>query len=165
MNFRLFQYALPAPPLLEDLNAYLAAHRVASVAQHLVPAAGGTSLVFIVQTVGEAPARAPGTGAAKTDYREQLSTEDFELFNRLRDERKKWAEAEAVPVYTIFSNAQLAAMVQKRVRSTTDLEAIEGIGPARVAKYGERLLAVLVTPEARATHGAAAGNESAEARA
>lgn len=52
MNHRIFQYALPAPPLLEDLNAYLGTQRVASVAQHVVPAAGGTMLMFVVQTVG-----------------------------------------------------------------------------------------------------------------
>jgi superfamily II DNA helicase RecQ len=77
------------------------------------------------------------------DYREQLSAEEFAVFSRLRDERKKWAEAEGVPVYTIFTNAQLAAMVRQRVTTAAALGGIDGIGPARVAKYGDRLLAVL----------------------
>lgn len=144
MNYRVFQYALPAPPLLEDLNAYLGTQRVASVAQHLVPAAGGTMLVFVVQTVGTGPALTTGSGGVnKIDYRETLTAADFAVFTRLRDERKKWAEAEGVPIYTIFSNAQLAAMVQQRVRTPTELGAVEGVGSARVEKYGGRVLAIL----------------------
>lgn len=140
MNFRVFQYVLPAPATLDDLNSYLAAHRVASVSQHLVPVTGGTLLVFIVETVGAAPAVVEGGGLGKVDYREKLGSEDFALFSRLRDERKRWAETEGVPVYTVFTNAQLAAMAQKRPRSAAELAAVEGIGPARIEKYGARLL-------------------------
>lgn len=50
MNYRAFQYPLPAPPELEELNAYLAAHRVASVTQHLAATSGGSMLVFVVET-------------------------------------------------------------------------------------------------------------------
>jgi hypothetical protein len=58
MTYRLFQYPLPGPPELEDLNSYLASHRVAAVTQHLVQTASGAMLVFIVQTVqGEAPGK------------------------------------------------------------------------------------------------------------
>jgi superfamily II DNA helicase RecQ len=77
------------------------------------------------------------------DYREELDAARFAVFSRLRAERKKWADAEGVPVYTIFSNAQLAEMVKRGVRTTAELEAIEGVGPARVGKSGERLLLVL----------------------
>ena len=53
------------------------------------------------------------------------------------------AETEAVPIYTIFSNAQLAEMVKRRVQTAADLGRIEGIGKARLEKYGARLLAIL----------------------
>jgi hypothetical protein len=73
MTYRLFQYPLPGPPELEDLNSYLASHRVAAVTQHLVQTASGAMLVFIVQTVqGEAPGKKPEP-QAKIDYREVLS--------------------------------------------------------------------------------------------
>ena len=150
MNYRLFQYSLPAPPELEDLNAFLGTQRVAAVTHHLAAIAGGTMLVFVVETVGAAVG-GPGIGAAgKVDYREQLSTAEFAVFSRLRDERKKWAEAEGVPVYTVFTNAQLAEMVKRRVRSAADLAKLEGLGPARMEKYAVRLLALLsdLPPEA-----------------
>jgi superfamily II DNA helicase RecQ len=143
MNYRVFQYPLPAPPELEDLNAYLASHRVAAVTQHLVQAEGGAMLVFIVQTVaGEAPGKGRSP-EARTDYREVLNAEDFQVFSRLRDERKKIAEAEGVPVYAIFTNAQLAEMVTRKVCTPADMGGIEGIGKARVEKHAARLLTIL----------------------
>jgi superfamily II DNA helicase RecQ len=143
MNYRVFQYPLPAPPELEDLNAFLRTQRVAAVTQHLASTAGGTMLVFVVETVGTASASPAAGLQPRTDYREQLSTAEFSIFSRLRDERKKWAEAEGVPVYTVFTNAQLAEMVKRRIRSAAELGKIDGVGPARLEKYGARLLAVL----------------------
>ncbi len=57
--------------------------------------------------------------------------------------RKAIAQAEAVPVYTIFTNDQLAQMVQGRLAAKADLEKITGLGDARIEKYGERMLAIL----------------------
>ena len=39
MNYRVFQYPLPTPPELDELNAYLANERVASVV-HRSPVVG-----------------------------------------------------------------------------------------------------------------------------
>ncbi|HEY3856314.1 MAG TPA: HRDC domain-containing protein [Verrucomicrobiae bacterium] len=143
MNYRLFQYPLPAPPELEDLNTFLRAQRVAAVTHHLAPTAGGTMLVFIVETVGDSSGRPNSPLPPKTDYRDQLSSAEFSIFSQLRDERKKWANAEGVPVYVVFTNEQLAEMVKRRVRSAAELGKIDGIGPARLEKYGVRLLALL----------------------
>jgi superfamily II DNA helicase RecQ len=146
MPFRLFQYPLPASPELEDLNAFLASHRVAAVTQHLVPTPGGGMLVFIVETAGSAASKPATPGGPKVDYREQLEPDDFARFNRLRDERKKWAEAEGLPVYTVFTNAQLASMARGKMNTLADLAQIEGLGAARLEKYGARLLTLLGTP-------------------
>jgi hypothetical protein len=103
MNYRLFQYALPAPPELEDLNAYLAAQRVAAVAQHIVQTPGGAMLLFIVETVGGRPGPAAGgeaSGPTRIDYREVFGDADFSVFSRLREERKTIANTEGVPIYT-----------------------------------------------------------------
>jgi superfamily II DNA helicase RecQ len=143
MRFRLFQYTLPAPPELEDLNAFLGSQRVASVSHQFVKNGGSAMLVFVVEMVTSPSAKGAAPNAGKIDYRELLTTEQFAVFSRLRDERKKWAEAEGVPVYTVFTNAQLADMVKRTARTTEDLRAIDGMGPARVDKYGARLLAIL----------------------
>jgi superfamily II DNA helicase RecQ len=53
------------------------------------------------------------------------------------------SQAEAVPVYAVFTNEQLARMVQLRANSKAALEQIAGVGDARIEKYGPRLLEFL----------------------
>ena len=79
----------------------------------------------------------------KVDYKEVLSPEDFTIYAKLRDWRKETAAREAVQLYNVFMNDQLAVMVQKRVISKAGLKEIEGIGDARIEKYGEAVLAIL----------------------
>ena len=79
------------------------------------------------------------------DYREILAADDFAVYSQLRDLRKTIADTEKVPVYTIFSNAQLADMVTNRVTTVTALAEINGVGDAKREKYGERFLNLLKT--------------------
>jgi superfamily II DNA helicase RecQ len=65
------------------------------------------------------------------------------LFAKLRSVRKRLADGEGVPAYAIFTNEQLAAMIRAGVRSRAELAAIDGVGEARVAKYGAAFLEVL----------------------
>jgi len=62
------------------------------------------------------------------------------------------AQAEGVPLYAVFTNEQLAAIVQQRVESLAALGEIEGIGPARLERYGAGVLERLQI-EARARTG------------
>ena len=50
-----------------------------------------------------------------------------------------------MPVYTIFTNEQLAQMVQARATTKAALEQVAGVGDARIEKYGARMLEVLRT--------------------
>jgi superfamily II DNA helicase RecQ len=77
------------------------------------------------------------------DYKEVRSPEEFAVFAKLRDVRKDIAQAEAVPVYTIFTNEQRAEMVQARAAAKADLEKLAGLGDARIEKYGARRIEVL----------------------
>lgn len=77
------------------------------------------------------------------DYRALLNEEDFRLFSKLRDLRKKTADAEGIPLYGVFTNAQLAEMVRSRVAELSDFQKIEGVGKARVEKYGAPFLSLL----------------------
>jgi superfamily II DNA helicase RecQ len=79
----------------------------------------------------------------KVDYKEILSPSDFAVFAKLRDARKEIAQSEAAPVYTIFTNDQLAQMIIARATTRAALAKIEGVGESRLAKYGERILAIL----------------------
>ena len=65
------------------------------------------------------------------------------MFVKLRELRKQIATAEAVPVYMVFTNGQLAEMVRMKAKTKAALEQIEGVGGARVDKYGPRILEFL----------------------
>ncbi len=66
-----------------------------------------------------------------------------ELFERLRTLRRQLADAENVPAYIVFSDAVLREMAERKPRSESDLLAIPGIGPRKLARYGAAFLAVL----------------------
>ncbi len=142
MQYQLFQYPLPVSGELEELNGFLASHRIAVVSHHVVSNAAGGMLVFIVEYI-DALLKTTASRPPKVDYREKLSEPEFAVFSRLRDERKRIAEEEGVPVYAIFTNAQLAEIVTRRARSDRDMLRIEGIGKAKVEKYAVRLLPLL----------------------
>jgi superfamily II DNA helicase RecQ len=144
MPFRLFQYSLPTDSDLSDLNAFLAGQRVATVQRELVATTAGPLLMFIVEYVGSVKAAEDKSAeSSRVDYREVLGEHRFTLFNTLRDIRKKLAEKEGVPVYAIFSNAQLAAMIQQRCSSAAKMQRIDGVGKARTDKYAEAFLPAL----------------------
>ena len=88
---------------------------------------------------------ARGVARTKTDYKEILSESDFAVFAKLREVRKAIAQSEAVPVYTIFTNEQLAQMVSSKATTRAALARIDGLGDARLDKYGKRMLDVLST--------------------
>jgi DNA helicase-2/ATP-dependent DNA helicase PcrA len=68
---------------------------------------------------------------------------DAELFGRLRAWRKAQAEAQGSPPYIVFSDATLVAIADARPQSTAALARISGVGPMKLERYAEPLLAVL----------------------
>jgi DNA helicase-2/ATP-dependent DNA helicase PcrA len=68
---------------------------------------------------------------------------DAELFGRLRAWRKAQADAQGSPPYIVFSDATLVAIADARPQSTAALARISGVGPMKLERYAEPLLAVL----------------------
>ncbi len=54
--------------------------------------------------------------------------------------RKELADDHGVPPYALFTNEQLATMVQQRASSKAALQTIPGIGKSRIEKYGDEFL-------------------------
>jgi superfamily II DNA helicase RecQ len=79
----------------------------------------------------------------KIDYREVLAPDVFALFAQLREFRKRLAQEEGVPVYTVFTNEQLAEVAKNRIVTKSGLEKVDGIGGARLIKYGDALVRFL----------------------
>lgn len=58
----------------------------------------------------------------KIDYREILAPDVFALFTKLKEFRKRLAQEQGVPIYTIFTNEQLAQIARNRIVSKSGLK-------------------------------------------
>ena len=56
-------------------------------------------------------------------------------------------EADGVPAYVVFNDRTLAALSERQPRSRGELLGVEGIGPSKLDKYGDELLALLAPGE------------------
>jgi DNA helicase II / ATP-dependent DNA helicase PcrA len=75
---------------------------------------------------------------------------DAELFGRLRIWRKRQADAQGVPAYVVFSDATLVAISDAQPTDRSALARVSGVGPTKLDRYGDAVLAVLggTDPEA-----------------
>ena len=71
------------------------------------------------------------------------NAEDEELFERLRDWRKREATSSKVPAYCVLPDRTLGEIAAYRPATLGELEQVNGIGPAKIEKYGTSLLQVL----------------------
>ncbi|MBF0202606.1 MAG: HRDC domain-containing protein, partial [Desulfamplus sp.] len=131
----------------DELNAFLKGVQIVTVHRELICQESRYYWAIAVeyQAGGSRPkdVRKSELAKKKIDYREVLSPEDFAIYVKLRDWRKETAAREALQLFNVFMNEQLAAMIQKRVTTKSALKEIEGVGEARVAKYGDAVLAIL----------------------
>lgn len=85
------------------------------------------------------------TGAEKKRGRCQdcPASYDEELFERLRAWRKGRADEESVPAFVVFTDATLQLIAEHRPTTPEALMRINGIGRAKLERYGEDVLAVV----------------------
>jgi ATP-dependent DNA helicase RecQ len=96
-------------------------------------------------TMPKAPRAARGGGQAAVPRLadSDLSAQDEELFEKLRAWRKAAAVAQGIPAYTVFHDATLRSIAVARPADLQALSGISGVGEAKLAKYGEQILALL----------------------
>jgi superfamily II DNA helicase RecQ len=124
----------------DELNAFLRSHRIVNVEKKLIDGERGTGWVFLVEYGGET--RNPqNQNNLRIDYREVLKPEEYAVFDKLRALRKDLADKAGIPVYTVFTNEHLAAMVKKPPLTPKDLLGIAGVGESRVKQYGGHFIA------------------------
>jgi superfamily II DNA helicase RecQ len=128
---------------LEEMNRFLRGHRILTLDRQWTGA--GWSFCATWQP----PAgTSTSESAAKVDYKAVLDAPTFALFSRLREIRKALAEKENLPPYAVFTNEQLAAIAKGRCATPADLGKIDGIGAARIEKYGKAVLAAVAAGQA-----------------
>jgi DNA helicase-2/ATP-dependent DNA helicase PcrA len=70
-------------------------------------------------------------------------SENPELFEALRVWRSGRAKADGMPAYVVAKDTTLEAIAQMAPVSLADLLTIDGIGPAKLERYGDEILAVV----------------------
>ena len=68
---------------------------------------------------------------------------DESLFQRLREERRRLAEAAQVPPYVIFHDRALREMAARKPASPEELLDVPGVGEKKLRQYGEAFLAAI----------------------
>jgi ATP-dependent DNA helicase RecQ len=92
-----------------------------------------------------AAARGAGRVGASAADAEPLTTQEQELFDRLRAWRVGVAMERGVPAYVIFHDATLRAVARRRPATRDELGGIVGIGQAKLDAYAEALLDLLAS--------------------
>jgi DNA helicase-2/ATP-dependent DNA helicase PcrA len=70
---------------------------------------------------------------------------DDPLYETLKEWRLKTAKAEEKPAYVIFHNSTLAEIVRRAPRTKEELAEVPGVGPSKLERYGEAVLAAIAS--------------------
>ena len=112
--------------LTEDSTAVLRGERTVRLRQEVKPAA---------------TRRSRSTRQAKADD-VALDSAGEQLFEQLRAWRGATAKEAGLPAYVIFHDATLRQIAALRPTSSDELSGVSGLGAAKLAKYGDALLAI-----------------------
>jgi DNA helicase-2/ATP-dependent DNA helicase PcrA len=68
---------------------------------------------------------------------------DDPLYAALKRWRLERATADDLPAYVVFHNSTLAEIAGRRPRDLSELSTVPGVGPTKLERYGDEVLAVL----------------------
>ena len=95
-----------------------------------------------LQEIGVA---SPAPTAARAKGKPVAAPTGGPLFDRLKAWRRDRAKADGVPAYVVFHDATLAAIAERKPGSRVQLAQVPGIGPAKLDRYADEVLAVLAS--------------------
>ena len=72
-----------------------------------------------------------------------ISPQDFEFWEALKNCRKEIAEGQGVPPFHIFHDATLMEMMEQKPIDSAELLAISGVGKIKLERFGEDFLQVI----------------------
>ena len=96
---------------------------------------------------GRSSERAAKAAVAKTVA--PLDDADQQLYDALREWRLREARRRRIPAFRILSDRNLAAICRARPADEEELLDVPGIGPAKMRKYGRKILAIVNTESGR----------------
>ncbi|MFE5311040.1 ATP-dependent DNA helicase UvrD2 [Isoptericola sp. NPDC056605] len=82
--------------------------------------------------------------AVRGQARQQLTGEhDVALFDALREWRLSVARETDKPAFTVLGDSTLAAIAELKPTSVAQLARVNGVGPAKIDRYGQTILAIV----------------------
>jgi ATP-dependent DNA helicase RecQ len=100
-------------------------------------------LVPAVRVKAAGRKRKDSKAAPQTPALVPIPEPDEALLNALRTWRRDEARSRAIPAYVILHDKTIDAIARNRPQSQRDLAGIPGIGPAKLAAYGDAILKAL----------------------
>ncbi|MEO8194611.1 MAG: ATP-dependent DNA helicase RecQ [Gemmatimonadales bacterium] len=94
------------------------------------------------RSTGRAANKAASHAVSESDQL-TLTAAEQRLLAALRAKRLEIARQDSVPAYIVFSDRTLADMALRKPVSLAALAGVRGVGDAKLARYGERFLAVI----------------------
>jgi len=86
-----------------------------------------------------------GAGRAPRAVARSEVPPDDPLYDALASWRRERAKSDEIPAYIVFHNSVLAAIADARPRSLQELAGVPGVGPAKLDRYGDDVLAVVAS--------------------
>lgn len=130
---------------VDEMNAFLRGNKVVDISKQLVQQGDVAYWSFCVTYLLGVPPKtqSPAEKHEKVDYKKELSEAEFERFTILRKARKQLAEADAVPAFAVFTDAELAEFAKMKELTPKAMQTVPGIGEKRVDKYGKPLCEIM----------------------
>lgn len=116
-----------------------ARHAAAGRSRVKTPLAPAKCRVCGAMIVSAAERKVGRCGNCPPDY-------DEAVFEALRAWRLRESQAASVPAFVVFTDATLVAIAERQPATKGELAALAGVGPAKLERYGEAVLAVLAGP-------------------
>jgi len=137
--------------MLDEMNKFLRSKKVIDVDKQLVSSNGQAYWTFCVRYLEGAVQEDKDKNKPGVDYKEVLDEKTFGIFSQLRVIRKQVAEKNAVPVYSIFTNEELASIAKLEQISLDNMLKINGIGAKKLEKYGVQFMELVATTKQNET--------------
>lgn len=144
MQVKIFQMPISGDEEKEDqMNAFLRGHKIVEVKEEMIKSPVGLEgyWCFLVKYLEHSQKQEGRKG--KIDYKEVLDEKAFSVFLHLKECRKQIGEMEALPLYAVFTNAELAEISKKEEFSMDELKKCKNVSKARLEKYGAQLIRLL----------------------
>lgn len=123
----------------EKLNLFLRSHIIICVKSEFSEIKNYWS--FLVEYMDKEHNTA--TSNKKVDYINLCTKEEFAIFTKIREWRKKLAAENNFPPYVILTDQQIYEIIKRKISSKNKLGEIQGIGNEKIEKYGDSIISLL----------------------